>query len=517
MESPPPGTPIILDIGSAYVKVGFAGDSTPRYVFPCITGTEKYKAVMVDVGPRSIYVGDDAMKMRGVLKVSYPIQRGQIMDWNTYYEVLNHIFYNLLRVENLSLYPVVYAEHPFVQREVKEYIARVLFETHRIKSLMMIPSALFSIFSVGLTTGLVVESGDGITWIVPVINGKIFYQAVQRVELGGADVNHNLKNLMMREGINITSSSADEILRQIKEKNCYFVLDPRNPPISSESLSYPMPDGNTISIPNRLLFQAPEVLFTPAMIGSNVMSIPQAIIYCLKTIGSEYWGEMLQHIVLSGGNLSYSGFADRLKNELSALLPELGPIPKPRAAKPSVIAPAVETKKLQLVGAEKREKDTCSKCGTLVDLTDGKQFCPSCGAPMALPEITIGIDLGKKQEKPKKNRGKCPNCGKDVKDNASLFCPYCGKTIPAELEVPDVATVEHILEKAPEVGQLASYFESSEDVIKLFIPDSLQYAIFNGASILGSLPSFQPLFVTLQQFQADPNQLYRDISDIISQ
>ncbi len=517
MESPPPETPIILDIGSAYVKVGFAGDSAPRYTFPCITGTEKYKAVMVDVSARNIYVGDDAMKMRGVLKVSYPIQRGQIMDWNNYYEILNHIFYNLLRIENLSSHPVVYAEHPFVQKEVKEYIARVLFETHRVKSLMMIPSSLLSIFSVGLTTGLVVESGDGITWVVPIIGGKIVYQAVQRIELGGADVNHNLKNLMMREGINITSSSADEILKQIKEKNCYFVLDPRNPPASTDNFSYPMPDGTTLTCPNRLLYQAPEVLFTPAMIGSNAMSIPQAIIYSLRLVGSEYWGEMLQHIVLAGGNLSYSGFNERLKNELNALLPELGPIPKPRVSKPALAAPIVEPKKLQLLEGEKREKDTCSKCGTLVDLTDGKQFCPTCGAPMALPEITIGVGLGKKQEKPKKNRGKCPNCGKDLKDDFSLFCPYCGKTIPVELEVPTAAAVEQILEKAPEVQQLANYFDSSEELIKLYVPDSLQFAVYNGASILGSLPSFQPLFVTLQQFQANPDSLYRDISDIISQ
>ena len=61
---------------------------------------------MVDVGARSVYVGNDAMRMRGVLKVKYPIQRGVIMDWNEYYEILNHIFYTLLRIENLSNYNI---------------------------------------------------------------------------------------------------------------------------------------------------------------------------------------------------------------------------------------------------------------------------------------------------------------------------------------------------------------------------------------------------------------------------
>ena len=106
MEAPIPGTPVIIDVGGAYVKIGFAGEKEPRHVFPCITGTEKYKSVMADVGTRSIYVGEDAMRMRGVLKVSNPIQRGAIMDWNAYYEIINHIFYDLLRLEDLGMHPV---------------------------------------------------------------------------------------------------------------------------------------------------------------------------------------------------------------------------------------------------------------------------------------------------------------------------------------------------------------------------------------------------------------------------
>jgi len=107
MALPLPGTPIVLDIGSAYCKVGFAGEPGPRFVFPTITGTEKYKTVLVDVAARNIYVGNDCMKMRGVLKIKYPIERGAILDWNDYYEILNYIFYSLLRIDNLSYYPVL--------------------------------------------------------------------------------------------------------------------------------------------------------------------------------------------------------------------------------------------------------------------------------------------------------------------------------------------------------------------------------------------------------------------------
>jgi len=99
-----------------------------------------------------------------------------MLVWEAFYEILNHIFYNLLRIEHLSHYPIIYAEHLFVPKETKQYIARLLYETHGVRSLIMMESPLLSNFSVGLITGLVIESGDGITWIAPVINGtsKIF-------------------------------------------------------------------------------------------------------------------------------------------------------------------------------------------------------------------------------------------------------------------------------------------------------------------------------------------------------
>ncbi|MBD3254667.1 MAG: zinc-ribbon domain-containing protein, partial [Candidatus Lokiarchaeota archaeon] len=500
MSLPPPGTPIILDIGSAYVKIGFAGESNPRFVFPCITGTEKYQAVMVDVGARSVYVGNDAMKMRGVLKVKYPIQRGAIVDWNEYYEILNHIFYNLLRIEDLSQYPVIYAEHPFVPKETKEYIARVLFETHNVNSLIMMESPILSSFSVGLTTSLVVESGDGVTWIVPIINGQLHHQAVQRLNLAGFDINQNLKALMMQEGINITSSAADEILKEIKEKNCYFVLDPRNPPKNRDEVMFPMPDGTMQEIPNRVLYEAPEVMFQPSMLGYNIMNIAQAVIYCLQLVNKEHWNELLTHIVFSGGNLSYSGFEERFKQELNQLLPQLGSIPKPKKKKKDSSS---HQNMLKSIISDKKERDTCPECGEVVDLSEDIDTCPACGASLQVPKVEIGLG-GDDSSPTVLNQDNCPFCGKKIKDKSSSFCPYCGKPLEVTQKSPKFMEPE----AAPEFVDT----DSSDELLTYFIPDNLQTSIFNGASILGSLPSFQSLFITQQEFQATPEILYQDIS-----
>ncbi|MFX1572059.1 MAG: zinc ribbon domain-containing protein [Promethearchaeota archaeon] len=508
MALPSPGTPIIIDIGSAYVKIGFAGEPTPRFVFPCITGTEKYKSVMVDVSARSIYVGQDAAKMRGVLKIKHPLNRGNIMDWEAFYEILNYIFYSLLRVENLADYPVFYCEPPFIQKETKEYIARLFFETHRVKSLIMMPTPLLSLFSVGLTTGLVIESGDGLTWIVPIVNGQIIQHAVQKIPLAGVDVNHNLKNLLMREGISIASSAADEIIQDIKEKNCYFILDPNKPPNVSETFTVSMPDGSTINIPNYILHQAPEALFNPGMVGySNVMNIPQAVIACLKVLDKNYWHELLSHIVFSGGNLSYSGFEERFESELNVILPQLGPIPRP---KPTLSTVKNDLLKLKAVETSKRkDKDTCHHCGATIDISDGKEYCPECGGTLILPEIKI--DLATKKEGSKTETGKCPYCKKEIADISSLFCPYCGRS----MEGLEKTTGSEDLDEKTAAQEFTEYLSESSKVLKFFVPDNLQFAIFIGAAVLGSLASFQQLFISHEQFQSNKDLLYRDISEIL--
>jgi actin len=507
MVIPLPGTPVIVDIGSAYCKTGFAGEPSPRFVFPTITGTEKYKAVMVDVGARNIYVGNDAMRMRGVLKVKHPIDRGAIMDWNDYYEILNYIFYSLLRIDNLSDYPILYIESPFVQKETKEYIARVLYETHRIRSLIMVPSPILSIFSVGLTTGIVIESGDGITWVCPIINGQIIDQAVQKLTLAGSDVNQYLKNLLLREGINIESSAVDEIIRDIKEKNCYLILDTENPPNSDGHLNLSLPDGSNVAIPNYILHEAPEVMFQPGLLGYPTMNVTQAIIASLKGIDNHYWSDLLSRIVISGGNFSYPGFAERLQLELSNLLPELGKIPKPK-----VIENSKNNKlKLQNVKSEKKTQDNCPHCGVLVDLTDGKEFCPSCGKRMILPELKL--EFSPNSAKPITLGGKiiCPNCSKEVADKSSIFCPFCGSA----LETLDIGTPrKSVISEPPPAREFVGYYEKGDKILQFYVPENLQYAIFNGAAILGSLPSFLNLFVSYDEFLSNSDHLYKDISEI---
>ena len=54
------GFPVVIDNGSGMVKAGFAGDDSPRSVFPSIVGRPRHQSVMVGMGQNDTYVGDEA-------------------------------------------------------------------------------------------------------------------------------------------------------------------------------------------------------------------------------------------------------------------------------------------------------------------------------------------------------------------------------------------------------------------------------------------------------------------------
>lgn len=500
---------VIIDIGEAYTKVGFAGDEAPRSIFPTITGREKYKNVMVDVGAhtKQIYVGKDCMHMRGVLKINYPISRGQIMDWDSYFAILTHIFYNELRIDP-SKANVIYAENPMTPLATRQYIARVLFETYKAKTIYIAASPILALFSAGLTTGIVIESGEGLTCVTPIINGQIVFPAVQQLYLAGADVQENLKSWLLRTGIKIAGTSAErEILREIKEKNCFISLNP-NQVIATpkDSNPYVMPDGETVSIGMDVRVNAPEILFHPEILGYNTFNIPQAVIECLKRVDRTYWRTLLKNIVISGGNTMFYGLETRLEQEINNLLYDLGPLPEQEPAQPAIKQPLITVETVE------KTADTCPQCGTRVDLTVSKT-CPQCGADMSGVKINIPSTVIEKYPE------KCEKCGKKLKEE-SPFCPYCGSKI--EKIILDTKKIKI---KPIEVPPTISEFEASEfsdtgdsgdkKVIKIIIPENRATAIFNGASVLGALDSFKKLFVNYERFIQDPNCIESEFSQIL--
>ena len=316
----------IIDNGSSAVKAGFAGEDAPRAIFPSIIGRPKNPGVIIGVEAKDEYIGDEAQQKRGVLKISYPIAHGIIKDWDDMEKIWNHTFYVELRVSP-DEHPVLLTEAPLNPKINREKMTQIMFETFNVPALYVAIQAVLSLYSAGRTTGIVCDSGDGVTHTVPIYEGFSIPHAVSRIQLAGRDLTTFMAKLLKERGYEFNSSAEMEIVRDIKEKTCFVALDyeaalKQSKDSSSLEMNYELPDGKIITIGSER-FRCPEYLFKPLeMNGKELSSIQDLTYQSIQECDVDVRRDLYQNIILSGGTTMFEGIGERLLKEIENRAPK---------------------------------------------------------------------------------------------------------------------------------------------------------------------------------------------------
>lgn len=316
---------IVLDNGTRFIKAGFAYETAPRITVSNIVGRPRDKRY-IDYGfLKEAYVVYKELDLnRFHLNMQCPITNGIVTNWDDMETIWHHTF-NELHVEPKD-HPVLLTEPPMNPKDKREKMTEMMFEKFDIPAMYASNQSVMSLFASGRTTGIVVESGHGVSHTVPIYEGSAIPYCTRQFNIAGHKVTEYLHHILTHshpQGLYLDSYFGKEIVRDIKEELAYVSLDYQYDLANPVERTYVLPNGKPLTIRDEL-FRCAEILFQPSLIGLDLYNsngIHQTTYKSIAMCAIDIKKDLYRNIVLSGGSTMLPGFANRMSKEITALAP----------------------------------------------------------------------------------------------------------------------------------------------------------------------------------------------------
>ena len=279
-------TPVIVfDNGSGYLKAGLSNKETPMCTIPAIIGRPmlRFKQKVADVELKPLMIGDEVTPVRSLLELTYPMEEGIIKNDGDMALLWDYVLNKKLGLVkgDLKSRKLLMTEAPNNPTKNKEKMAQILFEKIGIGYFNIEPQAKLTLYAEGEETGVVLDSGDGVTHVIPVAHNFLLHHQIKRLDIAGRHITNYLTKLLQIKGYAFNSTADFELIRELKEKYCFVSCDINSDRKLDQETTYynsytKLPDGRKILISNEK-FEAPEILFQPHLVQNEMPGVHEML------------------------------------------------------------------------------------------------------------------------------------------------------------------------------------------------------------------------------------------------
>ena len=276
---------IVFDNGSGYLKAGLSNKETPMFTLPALIGRPmlRYKQKIENVELKPLMIGDEVTPVRSMLELSYPMEEGIIKNAEDMKLLWDYVLNIKLGIDKADFKDrkLLMTEAPNNPDRNKEVMAEILFEKLGIGFFNIEPQAKMTLYAEGEETGVVLDSGDGVTHVIPIFSNYLLTHQIKRLDIAGRHITNYLTRLLQMKGYAFNSTADFETVREIKEKYCFVSCDiSSDRKLDLETSFYnsesKLPDGRKIHISNEK-FEAPEILFQPHLVQNEMPGVHEML------------------------------------------------------------------------------------------------------------------------------------------------------------------------------------------------------------------------------------------------
>jgi actin-related protein 3 len=327
--------PVVIDNGTGYTKMGYAGNYEPNYIVPTFisTAAPQVGAKKSEVADLDFFIGDDAMEKRANYNLDYPIRHGLIDNWDNMERYWQRCMYQYLRCDPEEHY-VLLTEPPMNSPENREYTAEIMFETFNVPGLYIAVQAVLALAASWTSksvenkvlTGTVIDSGDGVTHVIPVVEGYVIGSCIKHIPLAGKDITKYIQQELRERGEYVPPEDSLNIAKHIKEAYCYVCPDivKEYKKYDEDPLKFRVYQGveSKTQKPYSVdvgyeRFLGPEIFFNPEIFSSEFTTpLPEVVDTSIQACPIDTRRPLYKNIVLSGGTTMFKDFGRRLQRDV---------------------------------------------------------------------------------------------------------------------------------------------------------------------------------------------------------